>query len=136
VQFDQDFAGVIRGCATAPGRRGQTWLTPRMIRAYVRLHRLGHAHSAEVWREGRLVGGTYGVAIGGLFAAESMFYRESDASKVALVHLVDRLRQQGYALLDIQQLTPHTAALGATEIPREAYLRRLRAALAVPVTFA
>lgn len=135
VTFDSDFHGVIRGCATAPGRRGQTWLTPRMIRAYVRLHDLGHAHSVETWRDGRLVGGTYGVSIAGLFAAESMFHRETDASKVALVYLVEHLRRRGYVLLDIQQLTPHTARLGAVEIPRIEYLRRLRDALRLDVRF-
>ena len=126
---DRDFRGVIRGCATASGRPGATWLTPRMIRAYVRLHELGHAHSVEAWQEGILAGGTYGVAIGGLFAAESMFYRAADASKVALVGLVCHLRARGYQLLDIQQLTPHTARFGAIEIPRSEYLARLARAI-------
>ncbi len=107
-----------------------------MITAYIRLHRLGHAHSAEVWHEEKLAGGTYGVAIGGLFAAESMFYRVRDASKVALVHLVEHLRQRGYELLDIQQLTPHTARFGAIEIPRREYLARLAEAIQKPVCFA
>ena len=132
---DRDFRGVIGRCATGPGRIGGTWITPSMIRAYTRLHRLGHAHSVEVWQQDRLVGGVYGVAIGGLFAAESKFYRVRDASKVALVHLVAHLRARGYSLLDIQQLTPHTARLGAIEIPRQEYLTRLAAALARPVTF-
>ncbi len=135
LSLDRDFEGVIRGCAAAPGRRGHTWLTPGMIRAYLRLHRLGHAHSVEAWREGRLAGGVYGVAIGGLFAAESMFYRVSEASKVALVHLVGQLRGQGYCLLDIQQLTPHLATMGATEIPRIEYLHRLAEALQVRADF-
>ena len=135
VTCDQDFPGVIRGCATAPGRVGQTWLTRRMIAAYTRMFELGHAHSIEVWHEGKLAGGTYGVAIGGLFAAESKFYRVRDASKVALVHLVAHLRARGYRLLDIQQLTPHTARMGALEIPRNEYLQRLAQALALPVTF-
>ena len=135
VTCDQDFPGVIRGCATAPGRVGQTWLTRRMIAAYTRMFELGHAHSIEVWHEGKLAGGTYGVAIGGLFAAESKFYRVRDASKVALVHLVAHLRARGYRLLDIQQLTPHTARMGALEIPRTEYLRRLAEALTRPVTF-
>jgi leucyl/phenylalanyl-tRNA--protein transferase len=132
---DRDFVGVIQGCATAPGRPGATWLTPRMIRAYTRLHELGHAHSVEAWHEGELAGGVYGVAIGGLFAAESMFYRVSDASKVALVALVTHLRARGYRLLDIQQLTPHTARFGATDIPRSEYLARLVIALGQPVSF-
>ena len=117
VSIDRDFSGVIRGSATASGRRGGTWLIPPMIRAYSRLFELGHAHSVEVWREGQLVGGTYGLAIAGLFAAESMFHIVRDASKVALVRLVSHLRQRGYALMDIQQLTPHTSQFGAIEIP-------------------
>jgi len=136
VTCDRDFEGVIRGCATAPGRRGNTWLTPAMIDAYVEMHRLGYAHSVEVWtrhphpialsdREGTwLAGGTYGVAIGGLFAAESMFHRVRDASKVALVYLAAHLRARGYGLLDVQQWTPHTGRMGAVEIPRMEYLRR------------
>jgi len=133
--FDRDFAAVIRGCATAPPRAGQTWITPEMIDAYVRLAQLGHAHSVEVWTEGRLAGGAYGVSIGGLFAAESKFYRARDASKVALARLVEHLRQRGYALLDIQQLTPHTARFGAIEISRREYLERLAEALTLPVTY-
>jgi len=136
VTRDRDFHGVICGCATCEGRRGRTWLIPAMIRAYERLYELGHAHSVEVWHEGRLAGGIYGVAVGGLFAAESMFHDLRDASKVALVHLVEHLRQRGYRLLDIQQLTPHTARFGGTEIPRREYLRRLAEALPQPVSFA
>jgi leucyl/phenylalanyl-tRNA--protein transferase len=135
VSIDRDFSGVIRGCATASGRRGGTWLIPPMIRAYSRLFELGHAHSVEVWREGQLVGGTYGLAIAGLFAAESMFHIVRDASKVALVRLVSHLRQRGYALMDIQQLTPHTSQFGAIEIPRREYLVRLAAALQQPTDF-
>jgi len=132
---DRDFAGVLHGCATSAGREHATWLTPRMKRAYLRLHQLGHAHSVEAWHQGTLAGGTYGVAIGGFFAAESMFYRVSDASKVALVALVGHLRSRGYQLLDIQQLTPHTARFGASEIPRAEYLRRLAQAIQLPVSF-
>ncbi len=135
VTFDTDFSAVIRGCATSGRRRGHTWLTAPMIRAYTRLFELGHGHSVEVWVNDRLAGGTYGLAIGGLFAAESMFYNVRDASKVALTQLVDRLRHRGYTLMDIQQLTPHTAQFGAIEIPRSEYLRRLAEALAVPATF-
>jgi len=135
VTCDRDFRGVIRGCASAPGRVGQTWLSPSMIAAYVRLFDLGHAHSVEAWHGGQLAGGTYGVAIGGLFAAESMFYRVSDASKVALVYLVHHLRARGYRLLDIQMLTDHTARLGAVEISRHEYLQRLAEAISLPVTF-
>ncbi len=135
VTCNRDFSGVIQGCATAAGRVGQTWITRGMFDAYVRLHELGYAHSVEAWREGRLVGGVYGLAIAGLFAAESKFHRVSDASKVALVHLVGHLRSRGYELFDIQQLTPHTARLGAVEIPRQQYLARLADALTRPVTF-
>jgi leucyl/phenylalanyl-tRNA---protein transferase len=135
VTCDRDFAGVIRGCAYGPGRVGQTWITPEIIQAYERIQRLGIAHSVEVWVAGRLVGGTYGVAMGGLFAAESMFHLETDASKVALAHLVTHLRRRNYLLFDIQQLTPHTATLGAIEISRRAYLERLEVALASESTF-
>jgi leucyl/phenylalanyl-tRNA--protein transferase len=135
VTRDLDFAGVIRGCAMAPSRIGQTWLTPEMIGAYIRLHELGHAHSVEVWYSRELAGGVYGVAAGGLFAAESKFYRMRDASKVALVYLVEHLKTRGYALLDIQQLTPHTARFGAAAIPRTEYLVRLGEAIRIPATF-
>jgi leucyl/phenylalanyl-tRNA--protein transferase len=135
VTCDRAFPGVIEGCATADDRRYNTWLTPQMIAAYLRLFELGHAHSIEVWQDGALVGGTYGVAIGGLFAGESMFHRVRDASKVALVCLVNHLRARGYQLFDIQQKTSHTESLGAIEIPRDQYLSRLAAAIAVPVTF-
>jgi leucyl/phenylalanyl-tRNA--protein transferase len=132
---DRDFSGVIRGCASGPGRQDGTWLTRPMIDAYSRMFELGHAHSVEVWCEGRLAGGTYGIAVGGFFAAESKFYLVRDASKVALVRLVGHLRARGYRLLDIQQLTPHTARLGAIEIPRRDYLVRLAEALQLPVSF-
>jgi len=122
---DRDFQGVIASCATAQDRRDNTWLSGEMIRAYVHLHKLGHAHSVEAWLGDQLAGGLYGVAIGGLFAAETMFYRVRDASKVALVHLIAHLRARGYRLLDIQQLSDHTACLGAVEIPRHEYLARL-----------
>jgi leucyl/phenylalanyl-tRNA--protein transferase len=135
VTLDRDFAGVIEGCGTAQDRTDATWLTPEMIAAYTRLFYLGHAHSVEVWRQGQLAGGTYGIAVGGLFAGESMFYRVRDASKVALVRLVAHLRARGYQLFDIQQLTPHAASLGAIAIPRRQYLERLEAALPLPVSF-
>lgn len=135
VTLDTDFAGVVRGCATAADRCGATWITPAMHNAYLRLFQRGTAHSVETWYEGRLAGGVYGVAIGGMFAAESMFYRVRDASKVALVHLVRHLQARGFRLLDIQQLTPHLQRFGAKEIAREQFLARLRAALPLPVTF-
>ncbi|MFH1264853.1 MAG: leucyl/phenylalanyl-tRNA--protein transferase [Planctomycetota bacterium] len=135
VTCDQDFSGVIRGCATAGDRVGQTWITPAMIGAYTRMFELGHAHSVEAWHDGLLAGGSYGLAIGGLYAAESKFYRVRDASKVALAHLVAHLSARGYRLFDIQQLTPHTARLGAINIPRAEYMDRLAEALALPATF-
>lgn len=135
VTCDTAFAEVLAGCATGHGREGGTWLTDQMISAYVRMHELGHAHSVEVWHEGQLAGGTYGIAIGGVFAAESMFYRVRDASKVALAHLVAHLNERGYQLLDVQQWTPHTSRLGVIEIPRDEYLQSLAEAVELPVTF-
>ena len=135
VTRDKAFVDVIQGCANGPDRKGQTWITPRMIDAYCRLHQLGIAHSVEAWHQGKLAGGTYGLAVGGLFAGESKFHTVRDASKVALVHLVTHLRDRGYQLFDIQQLTPHTARLGAIEIPRREYLDRLADALATPAVF-
>jgi leucyl/phenylalanyl-tRNA--protein transferase len=132
VTVDRAFAAVIRGCADRPEG---TWITADMIRAYETLHRLGHAHSIETWQDGELAGGIYGVAIGGFFAGESMFTRRRDASKVALVHLVDRLHQRSFRLFDIQFVTDHTLRLGAVEIPRTQYLDRLHEAAALPVTF-
>jgi leucyl/phenylalanyl-tRNA--protein transferase len=132
VTFDQAFARVIRACAE---REEGTWITPAMIAAYTELHRLGHAHSVEVWQEGELAGGIYGVALGGLFAGESMFTRRRDGSKVALAHLVEHLRQRGYTLFDVQYVNDHTASLGATEVPRRTYLARLKEALARDVRF-
>ena len=135
VTCDQDFSGVLQGCSTAQDRADATWLTPEITGAYERLHTLGVAHSVEVWHDGQLAGGTYGVALGGLFAAESMFYRVRDASKVAIVYLLEHLAARGYRLLDIQQLTDHTARLGAIEISRRHYLARLADAISRPATF-
>jgi leucyl/phenylalanyl-tRNA--protein transferase len=132
---DRDFAGVIHACATAGDRANNTWLTPHMIEAYVAMHQLGHAHSVEVFQDGKLVGGTYGIAAGGLFAAESMSHHVRDASKVAVAHLLAHLRSRGFSLLDIQQWTPHTGRLGAVEISRVEYLRRVAAAVDQPITF-
>jgi leucyl/phenylalanyl-tRNA--protein transferase len=136
VSFNADFSGVMHGCGTAQTRRHGTWITPNMKAAFAQLHREGFAHSVEVWQAAKLVGGVYGVALGGLFAAESMFYRVADASKIALVHLVKRLCERGYALLDIQMLTPHTARFGGIEIPRREYLERLEQALEIAGRFA
>ena len=135
VTCDWDFAGVIRSCATVGDRPLNNWITTGIIEAYERLHREGYAHSVEVWHGGELAGGVYGVALGGLFAGESMFYRVRDASKVALFHLVEHLRARGYSLFDTQTVTPHTLSLGAREISRHEYLRRLNSALAQEVSF-
>ncbi len=135
VTHDQAFAEVIASCASGPGRESGTWLTDDMIAAYTRLHNLGHAHSIEVWHEGKLAGGTYGIAIGGVFAAESMFFRVRDASKVALTHLVAHLNERGFQMLDVQQWTPHTSRLGVVEIPRDEYLDRLATAVELPIAF-
>ena len=135
VTYDHAFADVIAGCAD-PRRRGG-WITPAIRAAYTRLHALGWAHSVEVRdADGALAGGLYGVEIGGLFAAESKFHVRTDASKVALVALVERLREAGgERLLDVQWTTPHLAALGASDIARPEYLRRLAAALETPPAF-
>ena len=131
VTIDRDFVGVMRGCADPT--RADGWITEDFISAYSQLHRLGWAHSVEVWRGDRLVGGLYGVEIGGLFAGESMFHRERDASKVALVSLVSVLAGDGGArLLDVQWRTRHLASLGVTEVPRQRYLAMLPAALDLP----
>lgn len=135
VTADRAFETVVRACAEpAPGRE-TTWISEEIVRAYTALHRLGHAHSVECWADGpggeRFAGGVYGVSVGGAFFGESMVTRERDASKVALVWLVRRLRAGGYVLFDVQMTTPHTARLGAVEIPRAVYEHRLAAALAV-----
>ncbi len=135
ITLDQAFQRVMEGCAArAPGRRS-TWITPEFIAAYTQLHEQGHAHSLECWQGRRLAGGIYGVAVGGFFAGESMFHRVSDASKVALFHLIEHLRRQGFVLFDIQMLTPITARLGGITIPREEYLRRLTQAIEIKVSF-
>ncbi len=137
VRYNTAFEEVMRACAApAPGRES-TWISEEIVQAYCELHRLGHAHSVECWREGRLVGGLYGVTVGGLFAGESMFHRERDASKVALVHLVERLRARGFTLLDSQYIVgDHMRQFGTIEISRAEYHRRLRAALRVEASFA
>jgi len=135
ITVDRAFREVMEGCAApAPGRR-ETWITAEFIAAYTRLHRHGHAHSLECWQGGRLVGGIYGVAIGGFFAGESMFHRVSNASKMALVHLVQHLRARRFAVFDIQMVTPVTRQLGAVEIPRSDYLRRLAEAVKLDRSF-
>ncbi|MGH7821258.1 MAG: leucyl/phenylalanyl-tRNA--protein transferase, partial [Candidatus Binatia bacterium] len=129
---DAAFPRVIAGCAVRPEG---TWITRAMTEAYTRLHRLGWAHSLEVWCDDDLAGGVYGVAVGGLFAAESMFHVRTDASKVALAELVEHLAARGFSLLDVQFLTDHLVSLGAIEISRDAYLDRLNVEIAKSVSF-
>ncbi|WP_043364590.1 leucyl/phenylalanyl-tRNA--protein transferase [Belnapia sp. F-4-1] len=131
VTADRDFAAAIAGCAAAAPGREDTWINPEIEHLFLALHRQGHAHSIEVWQEGRLVGGLYGVVLGAAFFGESMFSRARDASKVALVHLVARLRLGGFVLLDSQFLTEHLAQFGAHEIPRADYKRRLAQAVSM-----
>jgi leucyl/phenylalanyl-tRNA---protein transferase len=137
IEFDRAFGDVIRACASDdrdPGDPG-TWINDEIIESYEALHAHGIAHSVEAWNGDRLVGGLYGVAIRGAFFGESMFHRETDASKVALMALIDRLRGRGYELLDTQWVTPHLLQFGAVEIPRAEYLRRLERSLAVTAKF-
>jgi leucyl/phenylalanyl-tRNA--protein transferase len=135
VTCNRAFRRVVEGCATPGPGRGGSWITAEFIDAYTQLHKAGHAHSIECWRAGELVGGIYGVSMGGLFAGESMFHRATNASKVALHHLVARLRERGFALFDIQMITPATRQLGAIEISRDEYLERLAAAMRLNCQF-
>ena len=131
VEVDRDFEGTVRACAApAPGRE-VTWISEDVVHAYSELHRMGLAHSVECWRDGEFAGGLYGVALGGAFFGESMVSRQRDASKVALVALVERLRAGGFAMLDTQMTTPHLERFGVTEIPRAVFERDLEAALRV-----
>jgi len=135
IRIDTDFAGVLAGCAeSAPGRE-KTWINKRIAELYGALFAHGFVHTVEAWRGSELVGGLYGVTLGGAFFGESMFHRATDASKVCLTHLVARLNRGGFTLLDTQYITPHLASLGAIEISRAAYHRRLRAALGVQGNF-
>ena len=131
VTADRDFEAVVTGCADRP----ETWINAQIFDLYARLHRMGHAHSIEVWQGDALVGGVYGVVLGAAFFGESMFSRRSNASKVALAYLVDRLRLGGFKLFDTQFITAHLRSLGAVEIPRADYRRRLAEALARPADF-
>jgi leucyl/phenylalanyl-tRNA---protein transferase len=136
VRFDTAFVAVIRACAATRRRHEHgTWISEPMVEAYSELHRLGHAHSAESFRDGKLVGGLYGVAIGGMFFGESMFYTEPDASKVAFATLVEALDDKGFHLVDCQQETSHLARFGAKAMPRRRFLRELERAIAEPVGF-
>ncbi|PID86822.1 MAG: leucyl/phenylalanyl-tRNA--protein transferase [Chloroflexi bacterium] len=135
IRLNTVFAEVMAGCAALTPDREDTWINEDILEAYAHLHRLGFAHSVETWQDGQLVGGLYGVALHGLFAGESMFSRERDASKVALVYLVEHLKKQGFLLLDIQYMTEHLRRFGAVEIPAEVYKARLDVALTLPVSF-
>ncbi len=135
VLFDTDFEGVIRSCSQPRPSEPETWLSEEIIEVFLRLHRLGIAHSVESWRGGELVGGLYGLAMGGAFFGESMFFRQSCASKVAFSQLVDHLRRRGYLLLDAQIMNPHLSMLGAIEIEHDQYMQLLDRALAEKIHF-
>jgi leucyl/phenylalanyl-tRNA--protein transferase len=135
VRFNHNFRAVMEACAEPAPEREETWISDAMVDVYSELHAMGNAHSVETWREGRLVGGLYGVAIRGLFAGESMFSHERDASKVALVHLVERLRKGGFVLLDTQFTTEHLERFGTVEISRTEYKARLAYAMTIQATF-
>lgn len=129
VFVDRDFEAVIDGCAEPAAGRSRTWINQRIRNLYCKLHEIGHCHSVEAWRDGKLAGGLYGVRLGRAFFGESMFHRERDASKVALVHLVARLRAGGFALLDTQFVTSHLMGFGAIEVSKRHYNRLLERAL-------
>jgi len=135
IRVDSDFRGTLAGCAEATEKRPNTWINTEIVRLYGALFERGAAHSVEAWQDEQLVGGLYGVSIGGAFFGESMFSRVADASKVALVHLVALLRMGGFLLLDIQFVTPHLATFGAVEVPRAQYHRLLALALGYRCVF-
>jgi len=135
LRVDTAFAEVIAACAAETPTRPKTWINHRIVRLYTGLHRLGHAHSVECWRDGELAGGLYGVRLGAAFFGESMFARQTDASKVALVHLVARLRAGGFRLLDTQFTTPHLKRFGAVDVPKARYAEMLRQAIAADADF-
>lgn len=135
VTFDTEFESVIEACAEATTIRPRTWINDRIIELYTTLHRMGHAHSVECWRDGRLAGGLYGVSLGGVFFGESMFSRASDASKIALVYLAASLKIGGYRFIDTQFITKHLTQFGATEIPRNEYRTLLRDAIDIHAVF-
>jgi leucyl/phenylalanyl-tRNA--protein transferase len=132
TRFDTAFRAVIEACSAPRDGQAGTWIVPEMIDAYTRLYHLGFAHSVESWRDGELVGGLYGIALGRVFFGESMFMRATDASKVALVRLVERLRAAGCEVIDCQQATSHLASLGAREIPRTAFAQLLQDSIQYP----
>jgi leucyl/phenylalanyl-tRNA--protein transferase len=134
IRVNFDFPGTMRGCMEA--RVGGTWINIALIAAYTKLHEMGLAHSVEAWLDGELAGGLYGVSLGAAFFGESMFHRKTDASKVALVHLVNRLKERDYELLDTQATTSHLKRFGAIDIPADEYLKRLKKALTKERVFA
>lgn len=137
IRFDHDFEAVIDACAEKREERSSTWINAPIREAYVALHRRGHCHSVEAWRDGKLVGGLYGVSLGRAFFGESMFSKATDASKVCLVHLVERLRERGFVLLDTQFTTEHLKRFGAVDVPRGRYEKMLAEAISgEPDTFA
>ena len=135
VRIDTDFEGVIRGCSMPRESEAETWISEEIVEVFIRLHRLGLAHSVECWQEGELAGGLYGLAMGGAFFGESMFFRMPCASKVAFSHLVGHLRHRGYQLLDAQIMNPHLQMLGAIEIEHEHYMGLLEEALTKKIHF-
>lgn len=135
IRVDADFAGVIRACAAAAPGREETWINAPIETAYAELFRRGYVHTVECWRDGALVGGLYGVALGGVFCGESMFSRVSGASKVALLSLIERLKRGGFMMLDAQFPTPHLAQFGVRPMPNEEYQALLKKALAIPARF-
>jgi leucyl/phenylalanyl-tRNA--protein transferase len=135
IKFNTAFENVMRSCAVTHSDGESGWITEEMILAYKKLHDLGFAHSVEYWKNGKLAGGLYGIAIGGLFAGESMFYKEPNASKLALIALVERMKVRGFTLLDCQMVTEATKRFGAIEISRKEYLRHLGKALSEPCKF-
>ena len=135
IRYDTDFAGVIAGCASGSGERARTWINGPIREAYGKLFDLGYCHTVEAWRDGKLVGGLYGISLGSAFFGESMFSRERDASKVCLVHLVSHLIEKSFTLLDTQFTTDHLETFGAVEVPRRQYQKMLENALAQPAEF-
>jgi leucyl/phenylalanyl-tRNA--protein transferase len=135
IRYDTDFAGVITGCASGSGERARTWINRPIREAYGKLFDLGYCHTVEAWRDGNLVGGLYGIALGSAFFGESMFSRERDASKVCLVHLISHLIEKNFTLLDTQFTTNHLETFGAVEVPRRQYQKMLENALAQPAEF-
>lgn len=133
VVMDRCFNEVVAACRQVHRR---TWITPSLVNAYSDLHQLGYGHSVGIYREGELIGGVFGISIGGFFSGESMFHRQTDGSKIALVHLVQHLRRRGFSLFDVQQTTAHMSSLGAIAISREEYLQRLATAIRADVSFA